>query len=251
MRPDCRFLTLSLVALLASASNLAAQSCSAGTGVQPRPAATVSAASLRVSAKAWQHFERARAAADAHRMDIFERESGYALAASPQFAGMYVLRAATQVKAGQYAEAADSIAAARAVEPDPPLAEVVLASALTGMRRYNDAVAALEGGRGTDGGSWAWLYERSRAEIGRRDAAAALHWSELAAGAAPVGCASAHLLRANALELGSRHGEALEEMQAYLLADPTSPRHAEVERIMANIRAAMPQPQTAMLADSR
>ena len=192
----------------------AAQGCGAGQAVPAVSA--VSAKSLRVPAKAWQHFEKARRAAEQGKEADFERESAKGFADAPEFAEMYLLRAAHEVAARQYAEAVASVEAAQRVEPGVVWADVLLAGAYNGMGRYADAAAVFTRMHGNERQSWQALHEMARAQVGLQHADGALHWSELALAAAPAGCSNTQLVRANALLVAGRLNEAAEQMRAWL-----------------------------------
>jgi tetratricopeptide (TPR) repeat protein len=180
---------------------------------------SVSAQNLQIPAKAWQHLEKARAASESNQPQVFARETERALAIAPQFAEIYLLRAAQQLRLGQNEAALENVAAARRIEPDLPWSHVIEAGALTQFRRYDEAVAELDRARGEEAASWQASFERARAETGRHDSAAALHWSELAVEAAPVGCTDVLLVRANAFQIAGRIPEAIHQLELYLELD--------------------------------
>lgn len=227
-----------------------AQSCqdSLHQGAARQTNSTVSAADLRIPHKAWQHFEKARAASEAGRADVFEREADLALAAAPAFTQVYLLRAARQLDAGQFNAAVATIAAARQIRPEIPWSGIVLASALAELHRYNEAAAEMDRVRGPEADSWQAKFERAREAIARRDVAGALHWSELALAASPAGCIDAHLLRANALQIAGRLAEAIAQMEAYLASDRPLPQRAEVLQVLEHTRARMLRGNTTLLA---
>jgi tetratricopeptide (TPR) repeat protein len=189
---------------------------------------SVSAQNLQIPAKAWQHLEKARAASESNQPEVFARETERALAIAPQFAEIYLLRAAQLLRLGQNEAALANVAAARRIEPDLPWSHVVEAGALTQLRRYDEAVAELVRARGEEAASWQAKFERARAETERHDSDAALHWSELAVEAAPVGCTDALLVRANAFNVAGRTLEAIQQLQLYLELDRRGANHPQV-----------------------
>jgi tetratricopeptide (TPR) repeat protein len=198
---------------------------------------SVSAQNLQIPAKAWQHLEKARAASESNQPEVFARETERALAIAPQFAEIYLLRAAQQLRLGQNEAALDNVAAARRIEPDLPWSHVVEAGALTQLRRYDEAVAELARASGDEAASWQVSFERARAETGRHDSNAALHWSKLAVEAAPVGCTDALLVRANAYQIAGRTPEAIHQMELYLELDRRGANHPQVLAALGSANA--------------
>lgn len=209
------------------------QSCA----VQSRPRHSVSAADLHIPAKAWQHFERARTASENNQPDVFDREFAQALAADPSFAELYLLRAALELRRGQYDAALRTIETARALEPSLPWASIVVAGALTQLGHYDQALAELDRARGDEAGSWQDKFERARAELGRRHPEAALHWSQLAVTAAPAGCTDARLVLANAYQLSGQTPQAIAQLETYLAEDRQHTRRPQVQAALERTRA--------------
>jgi len=216
-------------------------------------APTVSVATLRIPQEAWKHFDRAKAAAEHHRDEEFERESAKALQIAPEFAEMYRLRATVQLGAKQYEAAIASVQAALRADPGTLWTNVMLAGAYNGLHRFHDALLVLDAQRGREAESWQAMYERARAEIGAHEAASALHWSARMLEAAPKEFADAHLVRANALILGERLSEAAGQLEIYLSSKGFQQHRPEVlalrdlvnSRLAAADRlAAAPQAQT-------
>ena len=241
--------TLSLVslgALLLAASTALGQACNANVHGRTN---TVSVADLHVSAKAWGHFEKARQASEAGNDATLEREADLTLAAAPDFVGIYVLRAARQVETHHDGEAIRTIEAARRIRPEVPFSSIVLAQALSGQGRFDEAVADLARARGADTQSWQWKFERTRAEIGRRDAEAALHWSALAFATMPEGCKDGYILRMNALQLAGQLEDAITLMRAYLALESPLPKRAQVESVLASTQAQLQAKKNALVAE--
>ena len=204
---------------------------------QHQSKSVISVAALQIPSKAWTHFAKARQASETGNADLFDRETELALKAAPNFADVYILRAANQVVNRQYNAAIASIAQARLIDPDIPWSGIILTSALTGLHRYTDAVAESERIHGLDAARWQWAFERTRAEVGLGNAAAALRYSELALAAAPAACADTHLLRANAFQLANRKAEAVVELQTYLdTPGTTEPARAQVQHVLESTR---------------
>lgn len=205
--------------------------------VQSRPRLSVSAADLRIPAKAWQHFERARTASENNQPDLFDREYAQALAADPSFAELHLLRAALQLRQGQYEAALRTVETARAIQPNLPWASIVVAGALTQLGHYDQALAELDRARGAEADSWQDKFEHARAEFGRRQPEAALHWSQLAVAAAPVGCTDARLLLANAYQLTGQTPQAIAQLETYLSEDRQQTRRPQIQAALARTRA--------------
>jgi len=193
---------------------------------------TISAAELRIPEKARQHFEKARTASERKEPDTFARESAKALAVAPRYADVYLLRAAWELREGRYEAVLDTVAQARTIQSQLPWSAILIASALNQLHRYTEAVAELDRARSEEADSWQARYERARAETGRHDVGAALHWSELAVAAAPVGCTDARLVRANALQLAGQQTAVIAELETYLTLDRQGTRRTQVQALI-------------------
>ena len=198
--------------------------------------AVVSAATLSVPGKAWKHFEKARKAARDERQTECLQEIDKALEIAPQFAEAYLLRADRDVVTLQFEAAVEDVLTAQRLEPTITWSGVVLASAYNGLGRFDDAALLLSNLQGKEADSWQATYEMARAQVGRRDVEAALHWSGVALAAAPLSFTDAHLLRANALQIASRWQEATAEMEAYLAAGGLQTHRTEVLAALEHTR---------------
>ncbi len=221
---------LALTVLALSLPFAHAQSCSDlfRSAALHQSGGVVSAAELRIPPKAWKHFEKARIASTQGNVEVFDRESAAALAVAPQFGQIYLLRAGRELRAGRPEAALAVIATARETQPAVPMLSVIAAGALNQLHRFRDAVAELDRASREVADSWQGEYERARAETGLRDVEAALHWSEVAVEAAPVGCTDVRLIRANALALAGRQTEVVAELESYLALDRQGTRRAQV-----------------------
>ncbi len=237
-------LTLCLAAFsLSTETRTAAQGCQdqLHQAAVLRAKTAVSADQLRIPVKAWEHLEKARVAATAGRLDLFERETALSLAAAPRFTEVYVLRAMVQVHAHQFETAIDTIAAARRIHAEVAWSGVVLASAFTGLHRYREAVAEMDQLKGVEAASWQWMFERTRAELGLGHLDSALRWSELTLAAAPAVCTDTHLLRGNVLQGAGRHQEAIAQFETYLALTLDAPgtRRTQVQQAIETTRAGL------------
>ncbi len=236
MKPE-RYLFSFVVSVLAFNVASKAQVCidPARQHLHKLASAPVSATTLRLPIAARKHFEKAREAARGNQPDIFEREATATLAIAPDFAEVYVVRAMLQVHNGLNEEAIRSIATARTLQPEIPLASIVVASALTHMARYDEAAADLDRFHFFNE-NWQWEFEKTRAELGRHNISGALHWSQLTEEDAPEGCPDSHLLRINALEMAGLKREAIPEMEAYLASGKRLPQQDAVQRLLEQDR---------------
>jgi len=191
-----------------------------------RGAATVSIATLQVPEQAWKHFEKARVLAIKHKPAESEQESAKALAIAPRFAAAHLLLASQELLLRQFDDVVANVVAARTTDPDAPWAAVLLAGAYNGMRRFKEALAALDDVSGAEAESWQTKYERARAATGLGDVEEALRWSEETLSIAPRDVIDAILVRANALMLAHRWSEAADQLSAYL-ATPAPLAHKD------------------------
>ncbi|GAC1649378.1 MAG: hypothetical protein NVS9B15_08580 [Acidobacteriaceae bacterium] len=209
----------------------------------------ISAADLQIPAKAWDHFEKARTASATNNPRTVQTEIAQALAIAPRFGEAYLLLAAQQVRDRQYNSALQTIAAARELQPNLGWASVIVASALNQLGRFDEAAAELNRARAEEGDTWQAKFERARAETGRRDIEAALHWSLLAVESAPIGCTDARVVRANALQLAGRRAEAVHELETYLQLDRQGTSRAQVVAALDRIRRDEAAQDKALLAE--
>ena len=189
---------------------------------------TVSVASLRIPEKAWQHFSKATSLIHRNRLAEADLETQKAIAIAPDFAAAHLLRANVQVREHSFLAATASVAEARRTSPDLQWSGVVLAGALNGLRRYQEARAALEALTGDEARSWQASYERARSAIGLHDTSEALRWSEAALAGAPADFTDALVVRANSLTLACRWSEAASQLVTYLQTEGSSLRRTEV-----------------------
>lgn len=245
--PSCPALRLALLSLSVSLSGpLLAQSCTqqmhqAGAA---HSALSVSVAEFRIPSAARKHFEKARAASEANRPDDFARESAAALAIHPHYAELYVLQAAEQVRVRQYDAALATLAEAHTFQSDIPWASIVAASALNELHRYSEAADTLNRAVADGHDTWQFAFERARAETGRRDPESALHWSELAVTAAPVGCTDALLIRANALQIAGRSADSVHTLELFLKLDRRGGSHPQVLSALNSLRQSLDHQQS-------
>lgn len=191
-------------------------------GAWKRGAETVSVGTLRTPAKARQHFEKARSAAIAGHRAEYETELAAALSIAPEFGEAYVLRAVQEVEDRRYDAAIADTLTARRVEPGIAWATIVHAEACNGLRRFDEAIALLDGLSSPEIGTWQAKYEMARAVIGHGDVEASLQWTKLTLEAVPPSKKGyALLLRANALQLAHRWQDALAQFDQYLGLDAT------------------------------
>lgn len=234
-------LALTLTLLVPAAHTLTAQNIRR-TSAYGDTGATISVASLRISQKAWEHFDSAKLAYKAGRDAEFDRQFSLALAAEPRFAALYMLRASHHIHHLHYDAALADVLTAQHIEPAVPFAGVVLASIYNGMHRFDDALLTLQTLRGTDASTWQAIYESTRAYIGRHDVDQSLRASALTLKVAPENFHDIILLRANALSLAHRHPEAIEQFRLFLASNPAPAVAAQVERAILSLTQHAPAP---------
>lgn len=196
-------------------------------------AATVSVASLRVSAEARKHYHLAIAANNLHRDQECDREIAKALEMSPDFPEVYLLRAIVEVNRHAFDAAVADVLAAQRLDAGLPWAPVAMAEAYNGLRRYQDALLLLENLHGSIFETWQVKYEMARAEVGLRRTEDALYWSSRALAVSPQSFAEGHLLYASALELSARWSEASKELRLYLASPGTQVQRASAISALA------------------
>jgi tetratricopeptide (TPR) repeat protein len=180
-------------------------------------ATTVSVATLQVPGEARAHLDRARKAAISGRTDEYEVEMAKALELDRNFAEAYVLRGSQEVLRRNFQAALTDSYLAERLDPGVICARLVRASALNGMRRYDEALAVLDALPAHEAKLWEAAFERTRAVVGLGDAAASLRWSEETLAGAPADSVdAARVLRGDALELAGRYLESVAVWREYL-----------------------------------
>jgi tetratricopeptide (TPR) repeat protein len=197
----------------------------------------VSVTDLRVPAKAWEHYIRAREATLNHNEQEFERETEAALRIEPNFAPLYVLRATHKIHLGHLEDGLEDALTARRIEPGVNWSGVAIASAYNGLHRYQDAFLILSATRAPESTTWQAAYEMARAAIGRGSVEDAIHWSAMTLKLAPPTCREAHILRGNSLMMAKRFGEAANELRIYLAAEGAERPHPDIERIARDLES--------------
>jgi hypothetical protein len=183
--------------------------------VTPTSLSLQSRSGRRLTLKAQQHYQAARAAALDHHPEVYASETAKTLSLSPEAAEVFLLRATQEVAAARYSSALCDVSRARALNPRIAYGQTVLASVFNGMRDYEDAFLALRDLQGPEAESWQTIYERSRAELGMGDLHGADQWSRRLLAAAPRDFADAHLVRSQALAIASRSDESHAELILY------------------------------------
>ncbi len=197
---------------------LGAELAGAQAGSVPGQQMTVSVASLKVPAKAWQHYNRAVAAEKSNSAEACDRELAKALEISPDFAEAHLLRASRAIDARRFDAALEDLLKAQQLNPRLPWIGLIFAEYYNGVRRYKDAWLVLQNLPGTEPDSWQAKYETAFAEVGMGHGEAAVHWSEAALAQAPATLRETHLMHAYALDLMHRWSEAEVELERYLAA---------------------------------
>jgi tetratricopeptide (TPR) repeat protein len=160
-------------------------------------------------------------------LNIYDRDSIRALATQPGLAEAYLACASEDIAHGAYESAIRKVVNARVLDPEIANASTILASALNGLQRYDDAYLVLREIHGSEEESWKAMYERARAEVGIGNARGADLWSLRALSSSPPSFAQAHLIRGEALILTKRWQEARIELDTYMKLDADPSRHRE------------------------
>jgi tetratricopeptide (TPR) repeat protein len=160
-------------------------------------------------------------------LNIYDRDSIRALATLPGLAEAYLACASEDVARGVYESAIRKVVNARVLDPEITNASTILASALNGLHRYDDAYLVLREIHGSEDESWKAMYERARAEVGIGNSRGADLWSVRALSSSPPSFAQAHLIRGEALILAKRWQEARIELDTYMKLDADPSRHLE------------------------
>jgi len=168
-------------------------------------------------------------------LDIYDREAIHALAAQPGLAQAYLTCASEDIRNGDYESAIRKVVNARVLDPAIPNASTIVAEALNGLRRYEDAYLLLRALRGPEALSWQAIYERARAEVGIGNLRGADLWSLRAVATAPSSFPRAHLVRGEALMIAERWQEARAELDLYIRSDADAGQHPEALEALNSI----------------
>jgi regulator of sirC expression with transglutaminase-like and TPR domain len=205
------------------------------TGIQNDP--TISAAAMRVPAKARRALQKAREAAVKHNWNEASRYVEKAIQLYPFYAEALALRGV--LERGIRPEQA-LLDTQQAVENDPHygMGYVALGSVYTDLGRFDDAIHALERALAMMPEAWQAYFEMSRAFIGKRNFLTALHDIEKACSLAPKTYPFLHLAKAQILIALNNNAGAATELEAYLKQAPNGSQSLKAKQELDKLQAA-------------
>jgi tetratricopeptide (TPR) repeat protein len=192
---------------------------------------------MKVPVKARDTLQKAIHALQKNPNAAVERYIDKALELYPHYSNALALRAV--VERDIYPEQA-AVDAEKAVEYDSSYGPgyVALGSVYVGLGRLDDAVRTLDYAIAINPNAWQGYYEMSRALLGKRDYAAALHQIQKACSLARQNYPFLHFQKAQILIGMSNASAAIVELEAYLREEPNGQVSPEARRDLDRLRAA-------------
>ena len=192
----------------------------------------VSAAQLAVPKKARREYEKAEDAAEKNKWAEANQCLQRALLIWPKFAEALVLRAI--IERNGYSSEQAITDAEKAVESDPSYgkAYVVLGAAYTDVKRWDDAVRALDHGVRIAPDYWQAYYEMSRTLLLKQDFAGALQQAQKASDVGHTNFPMLHLIKGYAYLGLSNQPAARTELETYVKLEPKSDAALRVRTIL-------------------
>jgi tetratricopeptide (TPR) repeat protein len=197
---------------------------------------TVSIAAFRVPGKARKAYEKAAGAMAKGKFDEVDKYVGEALAIYPDYAEALTLRAIRELDKQKIEAAIDDLDHAIKVDASLARAHLVLASAFNIQKRFDDAIRILTRASSLAPNAWQGYYEMAKAYFGKEKFEDALRWINRAQSQAPKQFAGTYLTKAQILVALKQDGEALHELEAFLVNAPKDPQAAQVRAMIDQMK---------------
>jgi predicted Zn-dependent protease len=200
---------------------------------------TVSVAQYKVPEAAREELRKAREASLKHRIDDAQQHLQKALQLDPDYADALTMRAILKLDAKDSAGAVNDLQKAIRCDGSYAMAYLVLGSAFNTQLKFDDAIRALERGQSLAPDAWQAYFEMGRAYAGKTDYEAAVNQLDRAQSLAPQEYPVIRLIRAHALIGLTRYGDAIADLQTYLLKNPAGPDAERARRMLEQAQASM------------
>lgn len=200
---------------------------------------TVSVAQYKVPEAARKELRKAREASLKNKTDDAQQHLQKALELDPDYADALTLRAILKLDAKDSEGAVSDLRKAIQSDGSYAMAYLVLGSAFNTQRKFDDAIHALERGQSLAPDAWQAYFEMGRAYSGKTDYEAAVHQLDRAQSLAPQEYPAIRLIRAYALMGLTRYGDAIADLQTYLLKNPNGADAEKARKMLQQAQASM------------
>ena len=200
-------------------------------------AATVSVAEMRIPDKVKKEFQKAQEAFAKGKIDEARTRCAKVLAMAPTFSRALSLSALFDLSDNKLDDAAQKGEQAIKSDYGYGMGYVVLASIYNAMRRYDDAVHALDRGIPLLPNSWQAHFEMAKALLGKGDYKRSLASADRALQFAPATYAPVHLVRAHALLGLKSYSDAMVELEKCLGDESNGVMTADVRKTLEQVKA--------------
>lgn len=189
----------------------------------------VSATTLRVPTKAWNHLQAAQKNFSKSNLREAEQEIEQALKIDPDFPQAFTVRALLKLADQDGNGALGDAKRATSLDPNDAESYVALGTTYNYLKQFSEAQAAATKALSISPTSWHAQLELVKSVYGQGQFALALQELDALHKDFP----DAHLIRGNALMRLHRPQEASLEFQAFLKEAPGDPRESQIQQILA------------------
>jgi tetratricopeptide (TPR) repeat protein len=226
-----REISLSILSLLLTSTLAVAQtSTSSSSKLEPTPQYSVSAAELRVPAKAWRHLRAAHEQFVKMNLPEAAKEIGYALREDPPCAEAFSMRAFIKLAAHDLSGAVEDAERAVAIDPHDAESYLALGTAYNSLKEFQKATEAAGRALSISPNAWLGRLEMAKSLYGQNQFVLALQELDLTNKDFP----DVHLVRGNVLMRLARRPEAVKEFEIFLSEAPKDPRAEQIKQIVEN-----------------
>ena len=198
---------------------------------------TVSVAQLKVPEKAQDENKKAREALRKHDDASAWKHVNKALEITPTFAAALTTRGLLELDESKTDAAVADLEKAIQSDAGYGLSFLVLGATYNQLKRFDDAVRALDHGVALMPNNWQGYFELAKSYLGKNDLTSAQKQLNNCSQRAPADYAPLHLVRAN-LDLALKnYPEAMAELEAYLDREPNSPQSDSARKTLGEVKA--------------
>lgn len=199
---------------------------------------TISAAQLKVPAKAQSALEKAKKAFRKGNLDEMDRQLEKALSLSPRYSDALAFRAAIELNKKSFDRARSDAEAAVQYDPNCANAYLVLGSTYSFLQQFDDAIRVLDRALSLSPDNRWNYYEMARALFFKGDYTGALRYADRALRlSAKDDLACVHLLKAGAYVGLRDRSSASHELNRIQELRTTDPNILETKRILERMNA--------------
>jgi Tfp pilus assembly protein PilF len=205
---------------------------------------TVSVAQFKVPGKAREAFKKAQSAISKQKLDEASKYVEEALSIYPEYGDALTLRGILKLDVGHAEAACEDLDHAIKADSNNGMAYIALGAALNTLKKYDEALRALDRGTALTPTSWQAYFEMGKSLLGKGTFDAALRQINKAEDMGPKDYALIHLVKAHALLGLKNYSEAMAELQFFLEKAPSDQNSAEARQTLEKVRAFAAVPAT-------